>query len=91
MLNEIVKVIQKGDANGNGMVLRMKLPSGIEIIGLPTENGYGGDWDLGPTWNYLVMIDKPFLVDTGRLGMGTKLLEMMKVIGMEGAEDQNRP
>ncbi len=86
MLKEIVEVIQKGDANGNGMLLRMKLPSGIEIFGLPTENGYGGDWDLGPTWNYLVMLDKPFLVDTGRLGMGKTLLEMMKAVGIEGKD-----
>jgi len=86
MLKEIVEVIQKGDANGNGMLLRMKLPSGIEIFGLPTENGYGGDWDLGPTWNYLVMLDKPFLVDTGRLGMGKTLLEMMKAVGIGGKD-----
>jgi glyoxylase-like metal-dependent hydrolase (beta-lactamase superfamily II) len=86
MLKEIAEVIQKGDANGNGMLLRMKLPSGIEIFGLPTENDYGGDWDLGPTWNYLVMLDKPFLVDTGRLGMGKTLLEMMKAVGIEGKD-----
>jgi glyoxylase-like metal-dependent hydrolase (beta-lactamase superfamily II) len=86
MLKEIVEVVQKGDANGNGMLLRMKLPSGIEIFGLPTENGYGGDWDLGPTWNYLVMLDKPFLLDTGRLGMGGTLLEMMHAAGVDGKD-----
>lgn len=86
MLKEIVEVIKEGDANGNGKLLGMRLPSGIEIFGLPTENAYGGDWDLGPTWNYLVMLDKPFLVDTGRLGMGTLLLEMMKAVGMEGKD-----
>lgn len=83
MLKEIVEVIRKGDANGNGKLLRMRLPSGIEVFGLPTANGYGGDWDLGPTWNYLVMLDKPFLVDTGRLGMGRSLLEMMNTIGLK--------
>jgi glyoxylase-like metal-dependent hydrolase (beta-lactamase superfamily II) len=86
MLKEIVQVIQKGDANGNGMLLRMKLPSGIEIFGLPTENSYGGDWDLGPTWNYLVMLDKPFLLDTGRLGMEETLLEMMHTVGIDGKD-----
>jgi len=86
MLKEIAKVIKEGDASGNGMLLRMKLPSGIEIFGLPTENAYGGDWDLGPTWNYLVMLEKPFLVDTGRIGMGRTLMEMMKAVGMEGKD-----
>jgi glyoxylase-like metal-dependent hydrolase (beta-lactamase superfamily II) len=86
MLKEIVEVIQMGDANGNGMLLKLELPSGIEIFGLPTENSYGGDWDLGPTWNYLVMLDKPFLVDTGRLGMGATLLKMMKAAGIEAKD-----
>jgi glyoxylase-like metal-dependent hydrolase (beta-lactamase superfamily II) len=86
MLKEIAQVMQKGDAKGNGMLLKMQLPSGIEIFGLPTENSYGGDWDLGPTWNYLVMLDKPFLLDTGRLGMGGMLQEMMHAIGVDGKD-----
>ncbi|RPH84747.1 MAG: MBL fold metallo-hydrolase, partial [Desulfobacteraceae bacterium] len=45
---------------------------------MATENIYGGDWDLGPTWNYIVQGDHPFLIDTGRFGMGGRLLEMMK-------------
>jgi glyoxylase-like metal-dependent hydrolase (beta-lactamase superfamily II) len=44
---------------------------------LATENVYGGDWDLGPTWNYVVQAENPFLVDTGRYGMGGRLLEML--------------
>jgi glyoxylase-like metal-dependent hydrolase (beta-lactamase superfamily II) len=64
----------------------MQLPSGIEIFGLPTENNYGGNWDLGPTWNYLVMLDKPFLLDTGRLGMEETLLQMMHTVGIDGKD-----
>jgi hypothetical protein len=63
MLKGIVQVIQKVDANGNGMLSMMKLPSEIEILGLPSENSYGGDWDLGPTWSYFVMLDKPVWLD----------------------------
>ena len=52
------------------MVIRFRMPSGLEILGLPTKNSYGGHWDLGPTWNYAVMSDRPFLVDAGRFGQG---------------------
>jgi len=86
MLQEMVEVLQEGEENGNNMSIRLKLPSGVEIIGLPTENFYGGEWDLGPTWNYLLLADKPFLVDTGKFGMGRKLLKMMESGGVSGNE-----
>ena len=86
MLREMVEVIQEGDERGNGMLFRLKLPSGLVILGLPTENAYGGGWDLGPTWNYVVLGDKPFLIDTGRFGMGRKLLEMMEAVGISGED-----
>ena len=68
------------------MIVRLKLPSGLEILGLPTENFYGGDWDLGPTWNYLVLADRPFLVDTGRTGQGKTLIEKLKTAGVCGKD-----
>ncbi len=86
MLQEMVEVIQEGEENGNNMAIRLKLPSGVEIIGLPTENFYVREWDLGPTWNYLVLADQPFLVDTGKFGMGQKLLKMMESAGVSGNE-----
>ncbi len=75
-------IIDQGDNNGNGMLVRFRLPSGLEIFGLPTENFYSGDWDLGPTWNYAVMADTPFLVDTGRFGQSRQLLHMMRCAGV---------
>ena len=86
MIQQMVKIIQKGDKNGNNMPIRIKLPSDLEVIGLPTENAYGGEWDLGPTWNYLVLADKPFLVDTGRFGMGHKLMDMMESVGISASD-----
>ena len=80
------EVIHKGDASGNDMTVKYRLPSGLEIFGLPTMNFYGGHWDLGPTWNYAVMADKPFLVDSGRFGQGQKLVVMMESVGIS-AED----
>ncbi len=78
MKQYLKEVINKGDEHGNGMVVKFQLPSGLEIIGLATENFYGGHWDLGPTWNYAVMADRPFLVDSGRFGQGRHLIQMME-------------
>ena len=79
----IKKVINKGDKSGNEMVIQFQLPSGLEIFGLPTKNFYGGHWDLGPTWNFAVMADNPFLVDSGRFGQGKNLIDMMGSAGIE--------
>jgi glyoxylase-like metal-dependent hydrolase (beta-lactamase superfamily II) len=79
-------IIQKGDANGNGMIVKFHLPSGLEIVGLPTKNFYGGHWDLGPTWNYVVLAERPFLIDTGRYGQGRNLIKMMSVAGIDPAD-----
>jgi glyoxylase-like metal-dependent hydrolase (beta-lactamase superfamily II) len=86
MLREWVEVVQEGQGNGNHMIIRLSFPSGLEIVGLPTENSYGGEWDLGPTWNYLVLGDRPFLVDTGRTGQGVNLLEKMEAAGISSKD-----
>ncbi len=77
-----VEIIHRGESNGNRWIIRLSLPSGRTLLGLATENIYGGDWDLGPTWNYIVQGDHPFLIDTGRFGMGGRLLEMMRRTGL---------
>lgn len=78
MLQALATVIQPGDDSGNGMIIRIPFPSGVEIIGLATKNTYGGDWDFGPTWNYVVLADKTFLLDTGRVGMGSTVIKMLE-------------
>lgn len=86
MAHYIKKIIHRGDDSGNEMVVKFRLPSGLEILGLPTRNYYGGHWDLGPTWNYAVMTDQPFLVDAGRFGQGKNLLGMMQSAGIGSAD-----
>ena len=86
MLDEHVEIVTKGDESGNGMIIRLRLPSGLEIMGLPTKNFYGGHWDLGPTWNWLVLADRPFLVDTGRYGQGRLLADMLATVGLTPAD-----
>ena len=83
---EHAEVLHRGDDSGNEMLVRFRLPSGLEIFGLPTKNFYGGHWDLGPTWNYAVMSDKPFLVDAGRYGQGKNLVAMIEKIGLTAAD-----
>ncbi len=83
---EYADVISEGDGSGDEMVVRFRLPSGLEIFGLPTKNFYGGHWDLGPTWNYAVMADKPFLVDAGKFGQGHRLLAMMETAGISDSD-----
>jgi glyoxylase-like metal-dependent hydrolase (beta-lactamase superfamily II) len=82
----VKKIIKPGDENGNEMVVKFQLPSGLDIFGLPTRNFYGGHWDLGPTWNYAVMADNPFLVDAGRFGQGKHLMGMMASAGIHAAD-----
>jgi glyoxylase-like metal-dependent hydrolase (beta-lactamase superfamily II) len=77
MIADRIEIIHQGDLNGNQWIIRVKLPSGRSIFGLATENVYGGDWDLGPTWNYVVQTENPFLIDAGRYGMGGRILEML--------------
>ena len=84
----VKKIINAGDDSGNERVVKFQLPTGLEIFSLPTKNYYGGHWDLGPTWNYAVMADKPFLVDAGRFGQGKNLVGMMDTAGIN-AEDLN--
>jgi len=71
-------ILRNGDSRGNDRVVRFRFSSGLEVVGLATKNYYGGEWDYGPTWNYVVLADKPFLVDTGRSGMGKSLLDGME-------------
>jgi glyoxylase-like metal-dependent hydrolase (beta-lactamase superfamily II) len=77
MIEDRIEIIHQGDLNGNQWIIRVGLPSGRSIFGLATENVYGGDWDLGPTWNYVVQGENPFLIDAGRYGMGGRILEML--------------
>ncbi|MGB6068120.1 MAG: MBL fold metallo-hydrolase [Desulfomonilaceae bacterium] len=81
-----IDVVQQGDSSGNNMVIRTKLSSGRQIYGFATENLYGGDWDVGPTWNYLVTGKRPFLVDSGRRGKGLQLLQMIELAGFNARD-----
>jgi len=62
-------IVLHGKNNGEGMVVRYRTAKGAIIFGLAIPNIYdNADWDLGPTWCYLIPGEKTTLVDTGRLG-----------------------
>jgi len=62
-------VIIEGKANGDGMLVHYKTAKGTDIFGLGVPNTHvNTDWDLGPTWCYLILGKKITLIDTGRFG-----------------------
>lgn len=86
MLCDRMKILRPGDEYGNDAIVTFSLSTGREILALATKNLYGGDWDFGPTWNYVVAAEKPFLIDTGRTGRGLILMEMMEFGGIKPAD-----
>jgi glyoxylase-like metal-dependent hydrolase (beta-lactamase superfamily II) len=75
-------VIVKGKDNGEGMVVHYKTARGTDIFGLGVPNIYiDADWDLGPTWCYLISGPKTTLIDTGRLGKFDVFGSLLKSTG----------
>jgi len=76
------EIIISGKRNGEGMVVRYQTIRGTDIFGLGIPNIYlNADWDLGPTWCYLIVGRKTSLIDTGRFGNYAILESMLKSIG----------
>ncbi|MBM4446370.1 MAG: MBL fold metallo-hydrolase [Chloroflexi bacterium] len=83
-------LIVKGKDNGEGMVIHYKTTKGTDVFGLAIPNIYThADWDLGPTWCYLVVGQKTTLIDTGRLGNFEVFGILLKSIG-KGFSDIDR-
>ncbi|MGA7677658.1 MAG: MBL fold metallo-hydrolase [Dehalococcoidia bacterium] len=75
-------VIVKGKDNGEGMVVHYKTTKGMELFGLAIPNIYADtDWDLGPTWCYLILGKKTTLIDTGNWGNFEVFESLLKSIG----------
>jgi len=76
---KIPDIIVKGKDNGEGMVIRYRTAKGTDIFGVAVPNIYADtDWDLGPTWCYLIIGLKTTLIDTGRLGNFEVLASLLK-------------
>jgi glyoxylase-like metal-dependent hydrolase (beta-lactamase superfamily II) len=76
------EIIVSGKSNGEGIVLRYPTVKGTDIFGLGIPNMYlDSDWDLGPTWCYLIAGRETSLIDTGRFGNYAVLESMLKSTG----------
>lgn len=95
-------ILKQDKANGDGAIMKYRTRRGTEIfcIGVPLYYDSGGDWDLGPTWCYLVTGDKLTLVDTGQFGKfdilesmivqaGFNVKDISRVIITHGHEDHD--
>jgi glyoxylase-like metal-dependent hydrolase (beta-lactamase superfamily II) len=77
-------VIVRGKDNGEGMVVHYETTKGTEIFGLAIPNIYADtDWDLGPTWCYLILGKKTTLIDTGRFGNFEVFESLLKSTGKD--------
>jgi glyoxylase-like metal-dependent hydrolase (beta-lactamase superfamily II) len=77
-------VIIRGKDNGDGMIIHYRTSRGVDIFGLAMPNIHvSTDWDLGPTWCYLVLGKKTTLIDTGRFGNLESLKTCLKSIDKE--------
>jgi glyoxylase-like metal-dependent hydrolase (beta-lactamase superfamily II) len=83
-------IIVPGRDNGDGMVIRYRTAAGTEIFGLGIPNIYAGiDWDLGPTWCYLILGRRKTLIDTGGYGKVAYLTDLLRSTGTK-IKDINR-
>ena len=66
------------------MVIYYQTAKGTDIFGLAIPNiRANSDWDLGPTWCYLVLGQKSTLIDTGRFGNLDVFRTLLKSIDKE--------
>jgi glyoxylase-like metal-dependent hydrolase (beta-lactamase superfamily II) len=77
-------VIVRGKDNGEGMVIHYQTTTGTDIFGLAIPNLHiDTDWNLGPTWCYLILGSKNTLIDTGRFGNYEVFKAALKETGKE--------
>jgi glyoxylase-like metal-dependent hydrolase (beta-lactamase superfamily II) len=96
------EIISKGKNSGVDTILRYKTAQGTEIfcLGVPLSYESEEDWDLGPTWCYVIMKAPVTLIDTGQWGKfdalkallekaGISLGQIKRVIVTHGHEDHD--
>ncbi|MFC1923823.1 MBL fold metallo-hydrolase [Chloroflexota bacterium] len=77
-------VIVMGKDNGEGMIIHNRTTKGTDVFGLAIPSihvNVSTDWDLGPTWCYLILGQKTTLIDTGRFGYLDVFKKLLNLIG----------
>lgn len=77
------EILKQDKDNGDGVIMKYRTRRGTEIycIGVPLYYDSGGDWDLGPSWCYVVGGEKLTLIDTGQFGKYEVLTSMLGQAG----------
>ena len=76
------EIIVAGKDNGEDMIIRYQTSKGTVVYGIAIPNIHAdAEWDLGPTWCYLVLGEKTILIDTGRFGNFDIFKSQLKTIG----------
>jgi len=77
------KILKQDKPNGDGSIMKYRTRRGTDIycIGVPLYYDSGGDWDLGPSWCYVVTGDKLTLIDTGQFDKFDVLISMLGQAG----------
>jgi len=83
----IPEIVNKGKDNGDDMVIRYRTARGTDVFGLSLENDR--QFELGPTWCYLVCNQHTTLIDTGH-PYGLDILERLLVSTGRKLSDINR-
>ncbi len=80
-----LQIVQQGKANGESVILLCRTAKGTEIycLGVPIYYASGEDWDLGPSWCYVIPGKKLTLVDTGQFDRYELLKPMIKSAGFD--------
>jgi glyoxylase-like metal-dependent hydrolase (beta-lactamase superfamily II) len=79
------EILKQDKPNGDGVIMKFRTLRGTDIycIGVPLYYDSGGDWDLGPTWCYVVPGEKLTLIDTGQFGKFDILSSMLAQAGFD--------
>jgi len=79
------EILRQDKPNGDGVIMKYRTSRGTDIycIGVPLYYDSGGDWDLGPSWCYVVTGVKLTLIDTGQFGKFDVLASMLGQAGFD--------
>lgn len=79
------EILKQDKPNGDGGIMKYRTRRGTDIycIGVPLYYDSGGDWDLGPTWCYVVTGEKLTLIDTGQFAKYEVLCAMLLQAGFD--------
>lgn len=80
-----LEIVHQGKSNGEGIVMRYRTRKGTDIycLGVPLFYESGEDWDLGPTFCYLVRGEKTTLIDSGQFDRYELLVSLLKRVGCD--------